>query len=495
MGVMLRALVETVAGLASPRVAVMGDYTLDRYVYGDVEGISPEAPVAVMNVAGRGERTGGAGSVAVGVLALGGKAVCLGVVGQDEAGDSLNRLLVTAGAETAGLVGLADWATTVETRYVGLAQHRHRQQMLRVDEKCGGSVPDAARASLRTALRGRLDGCDVLAIKDCGKGVFTDQTCHQIISDAVAAGVRVVVDPAAGVDYARYEGATVVAPNRIEAAAAAGIDLADDAALSAAAWRIIDVTGAEAVVITLDRDGAYLLEREGESRRIPTRGRNVYDVTGAGDEVLAMLAVAVGAGCSFADATALANLAGGLEVERFGVVPVGRDELIDELRRMIGVRSGKVLSRERLADEAARRRGAGETLVFTNGCFDLLHLGHVRYLQEARQLGSSLVVAINSNDSVRRLKGPSRPIIGAAERAEMLAALECVDYVTVFDEDTPEALLELLRPETLVKGGTTGEIVGRKIVEGYGGRVEKLPVVEGLSTTDIISRIVENGPG
>ena len=497
----MQQLVELVERFGVPRVAVVGDYMLDRYVYGNVDRISPEAPVPIMKVADREERTGGAGNVAAGVIALGGKALCLGVAGQDEAGDRLVQLLAMAGAETSGLVRFPrhanrpDRPTTVKTRYVGLAQHRHRQQMLRVDAEVTGPIPESIRASVRTALLGQLKTCGVVALEDYDKGVLNEQNTAQILADAAAAGVPAIVDPAVISDYRRYKGATVITPNRYEAQVASGIEITDDRALEAAGRRIIDVTGAEAVVITLDREGAYLLERGGKGRRIPTRPRSVYDVTGAGDQVLAMLCVAVAEKCSHADAVALANVAGGLEIERFGVVPIRRDEIVDELRRMIGLRGGKVLGRDRLAEEVGRRRRNGDTIVFTNGCFDLLHMGHVRFLQDARELGSLLIVAINSDGSVRRLKGPSRPVIGEQERAETLGALECVDYVTVFEEDTPKLLLELLRPEILVKGGTTDDVVGREIVEAYGGQVAKLPPVEGLSTTAIINRIVQNRGG
>ena len=206
-----------------------------------------------------------------------------------------------------------------------------------------------------------------------------------------------------------------------------------------------------------------------------------------------MLAVAVGNGCDLADAGALANVVGGLEVERFGVVPIRREELLKELRRTLGLRNDKVMDRRQLVEEVAGIRAAGGQVVFTNGCFDLLHMGHVRCLQQARRLGSRLIVAINSDDSARRLKGPDRPVTGQNERAEMLAALECVDYVTIFKEDTPEPLLKLLKPDVLAKGGTTGEIVGQELVEGYGGRAVKLDLVEGLSTTKIIDRILSAG--
>ena len=490
----MQHLMQRLQELGRPRVVLVGDFMLDRYVYGDTRRISPEAPVPVLRVLERESRPGGAGSVAVNILALGGEVCCLGVVGQDAAGEELLGMLAVAGAETSTLVRLPGRPTIVKQRLVGLAQHRHRQQMLRMDEEPTEPLPREVHATLRASLRAVLAGCACVALEDYDKGLLTDFSAPALIEDAAAAGVPVVVDPAPVADYGRYRGATVVTPNRVEAGLAGGVEIVDEYSLRRCADRLLAATGAEAVVITLDKEGAYLARRDGGCR-IPTRPRSVYDVTGAGDAVLAMLAVALGGGCELADAVALANVAGGLEVERFGVVPISRQEVDAELRRMVGLRSGKVLSRKRLAEEVKRRREAGETVVFTNGCFDLLHLGHVRYLQQSRELGSCLVVAINSDDSARRLKGPTRPVIGQDERAEMLAALECVDYVTIFDEDTPEALLELLRPDVLTKGGSTDVIVGQGFVEGYGGKVVRLDLVEGLSTTEIINRILSAGAG
>jgi len=243
----------------------------------------------------------------------------------------------------------------------------------------------------------------------------------------------------------------------------------------------------------LDREGAFLITPDGPGRVLPhSHPRDVYDVSGAGDVVLAALAVGLACGCTPGEAVDLANVAAGLEVERAGFVPVTRQDVIDELHHLIGLREGKVVSREFLASQVAVRRNRGERIVFTNGCFDLLHAGHVRYLQQARQLGQCLIMGLNSDESVRRLKGADRPIIPENERAEMLAALECVDFVTIFDEDTPEALLELLKPDVLAKGGTTPVVVGRDIVEGYGGEVLTLDPVEGTSTTAIIERILDN---
>jgi D-beta-D-heptose 7-phosphate kinase/D-beta-D-heptose 1-phosphate adenosyltransferase len=486
-------LIEVLEHFGSPRVMLCGDFMLDRYVYGDTERVSPEAPVPVLKVFRTENRAGAAGSVAAGVLALGGRVACVGVVGQDAAGDELRNMLVAAGAETSSLISLGNRLTTVKTRYVGLSQHKNDQQMLRVDEESTDAVGEQVRKTLRSAVRGEIRNCRVLVVQDHAKGVLTELTCPEIIEEARKAKVPVVVDPAMTADYRRYRGATLLTPNRYEAATASGVAITDDASLHRAAERVCQVAEADAVIVTLDKEGMYLLRHGQQGRRVATRPRAVYDGTGAGDEVLAVLAVAVAEGRPYEEAAALANVAGGLEVERFGVVPITKEEIIEELKHMIGLRGGKVIDRGNLVAEISRRRRRGETIAFTNGCFDLLHMGHVRYLQEARELGSCLVVAVNSDDSARRLKGPGRPVIGQNERSAMLGALECVDYITIFSEDTPIPLLEVLRPDILVKGGTTDVVVGREVVEGYGGKVVTLGKVEGLSTTEIIDRILSAG--
>ncbi len=484
-------LIDLVERFGSPRIALVGDFMLDQYLYGDTERISPEAPVPVLRVVQREARPGGAGSVAADMLALGAQVSCIGVVGQDAAGEELMGQLAAAGAETVTLTRLPGRPTTLKQRLVGLAQHRHRQQMLRLDEEADDPLDESVLATIRGSLRSVLPRCQAVALEDYDKGVLTDASAPQLIADVRSAGLPVVVDPARIADYRRYRGASLLTPNRSEAALASGISITDEDSLRRCAERLMLSAEAEAVVITLDKEGAYLARRGEGGQRIATRQRTVYDVAGAGDAVLAMLAVAAAEGCDWANAVALANVAGGLEVERFGVVPISRQEVLEELRHEVGLRGAKVTQRGKLAAEVARRRARGETIAFTNGCFDLLHLGHVRYLQQAREQAACLIVAINSDASVRRLKGPSRPVIGQRERAEMLAALECVDYVTVFEEDTPMPLLELLRPDVLVKGGTTPVIVGREFVESYGGKVMNVGLVEGLSTTEIINRIVE----
>jgi D-beta-D-heptose 7-phosphate kinase/D-beta-D-heptose 1-phosphate adenosyltransferase len=492
---LMQRLMDIIERLGKVKIALVGDFILDCYVYGTVERINPEAPVPVLRTVRRASNVGGAGNVAAAVPALGGQLWCFGVVGDDLQGQELSKLLAEAGADASTLIHLPDRPTAVKTRYVGLAQHRHAQQMLRVDEESVEPLDVPVTQELHAAFLAKLPQADIVVLEDYNKGVFTPELTARLIASARAAGKSVVVDPAQIGDFSKYRGATVIKPNRYEAATASGVNIVDDATLDQAARKLMEITQAQAIVITLDKEGSYLLAADQPGRRIPhERPRPVYDITGAGDETLATLAVALASGCDYTEAAELANVAGGLEVERQGFVPVRREELIEEVHRMIGLRGGKVLSRARLAEEVTRRRQAGQTVVFTNGCFDLLHMGHVRYLQQARELGNCLIVAINSDASVHRLKGKSRPVIGQNERAEMLGSLECVDYVTVFDEDTPIPLLQLLRPEVLVKGGSTDYIVGHEVVEAYGGKALSMPLVEGLSTTEIINRIV-NGNG
>ncbi len=489
-------LIRQIDAFGQPKVVVLGDFMLDRTIRGHAERLSPDAPVPVLNFVDSESSTGGAGHVATALLALGARVSCIGLIGDDQPGREMTHLLARTGAKVHGLIRSSDRPTTVKARYVGLAQHRHAQHLLRVDSELA-QPPDAAlQKKILRAFQGQLRGTAMVAVQDHNKGMVTDALTPRLIAAAGKAGVPVIVDPALIKDYRRYRGAMLLCPNRYEAALASGVTITDEASLARASRAIIDAAGAKAVLITLDKEGAYLYPAGGPGRRIPHPSpRTVFDVSGAGDQVLAMVALALAEGTDFETAAALANVAGGLQVEQAGFVPITRGQVLDELDRMAGTRRGKVLDRRTLSLLLERRRQKGQKTVFTNGCFDLLHLGHVKYLQQARAAGSCLVVAINSDASVRRLKGRTRPIIGQNERAEMLACLECVDYVTIFDEDTPEALLRLLRPDVLAKGGTTAVIVGRRIVEAYGGAVIGLDEVKGLSTTQIIQRIVDTHNG
>ena len=474
------------------RVLLVGDLILDRYVYGDAERISPEAPVPVLRAVETREAVGGCANAAACLRALGCEVVCCGVVGADRNGETLRRLLEESGIDASTVLTQSDRPTTTKTRLVGLAQHRHRQQLLRLDEEDTRPLADeAARKLIESALR-RLAQCDVVCIEDYDKGVATEPLVQSVVREAKRHGRPVLVDPARLSDYARYRGADIVTPNRDELSIVAKRPCDSVDAVSSAARAVLETYGFRALVATVDRDGAVLVERGRSPHHVPTVPRTVYDNTGAGDAVLAMLSAAVAAGADLVAATRLANVAGGLEVEKFGCVPVAADEVLAELRREHRMRNGKLTGIDELVGEVQLRRDRGETVAFTNGCFDILHAGHVDFLQRCRKEASVLVVGINADASVRGLqKGDDRPINRFEHRAAVVGALECVDYVVGFEEADPEATIRRIRPDVLIKGEDWAEkgVVGRKFVESIGGRVVLMPLVEGLSTTTIIERI------
>lgn len=485
-------LIGFIESLDRPRVAVFGDLALDRYTHGLCDAVSPEAPVPVLRVVRRENRLGGAAGAAANVLALGGQVACVGVVGEDAAGDELLRTLAGLGGDVTSVLRIPGRPTTTRERLIGLAQRRHPQQLLRVDEgetaRLADDVLDRVLAGVRAALR----ETDVLVVKDGGAGVVHERLLPEVMAAARAAEVPVIVDPVRDGGFARYRGATLLTPNREEAEQAAGQAILDDASLERVAARLAEEAQAAGMLITLGAEGSYLKLAGEPGQRVLTEPRRVYDVTGAGEAVLAMLAVARAGGADWDAAAALANVAGGLEVERFGAVPIRRAELLAELVRLKRQQHGKVVTREELLLEVRRLRAAGKRIVWTNGCFDIIHAGHAEYLNYARRQGDALVVAINSDASVRRNKGPNRPIVGEEDRAEVLAGLECVDYVVVFDGDTPLDLIQQVRPDVLVKGAQwAGAVVGQEFVESTGGRVVLAPMRENRSTTNIIERITQ----
>ncbi len=484
-------LLRSLEQLGRPRVLVVGDLILDRYTWGNAERVSQEAPVVVLRVDDHECRPGGAANVAQMVAALGcTRVTAVGVIGDDGDGDTLERLLLARGID-AQLVRDRSRPTTVKERFIGKAQSRHPHQILRVDRECtepvAGAIEDALLQRLEPAVRSH----DVVLVSDYRKGVCTSRLLAHLISTARDQGIPVLVDPGRGAAPDLYRGCSLLKPNRSETAAVLGRAIASIEDAKQAASELVRALELDAAVVTLDRDGMVLATNSGELTHFPTRTRNVYDITGAGDMVLAALGVFFSGGASLADAVQLANVAAGIEVEKIGVVPVVREEIAAELARRTAHSGRKLVDLAELKEEVARRRQAGQRIVFTNGCFDLLHVGHLQYLQAARALGDCLIVAINSDRSVRRLKGPDRPVIGERDRAQLLAGLECVDYVVVFDEETPHRLLRELRPDVLVKGGTYREdqVVGREVVLGYGGEVVVGPVIPGLSTTAIVERI------
>jgi D-beta-D-heptose 7-phosphate kinase/D-beta-D-heptose 1-phosphate adenosyltransferase len=484
-------LINLVQNLGQPHVLVVGDLMLDRYVWGDAERISQEAPVILLHADKREERLGGASSVATMLRALGARVALAGVVGKDHDGGRVRGLLGELGIDAEGVVTDEGRPTTVKERYIGRAQHRHPQQMIRVDYEVRAAVPASVEAALRQAIAHQLRKADIVLISDYDKGVCTPEVLAATIAGARQRGLRTVADPLRGRDYGKYKGCSAMTPNRLEAGLATGRVLRTVAEAMEAAAQLQQDLDLEAGIVTLDKDGMALAHRDGRRHVFPTRPRQVYDITGAGDMVMSVLGMALAAGADYDPGIRLANIAGGLEVEKIGVATITRDEILRDLLRGGPSGNQKVLPREVLCQEVESRRRLGQRLAFTNGCFDVLHAGHVQYLQEARAQADLLVVGLNSDASVRALKGPGRPVHPEEARALVLAGLQAVDYVTVFEESTPLALIEALRPDVLVKGADyrKEDVVGAGIVEAQGGRVHLAPLREGFSTTRILQQL------
>jgi D-beta-D-heptose 7-phosphate kinase/D-beta-D-heptose 1-phosphate adenosyltransferase len=491
-------LIELVQRLGQPRVLVIGDVMLDRYVWGDAARISQEAPVILLHADKREERLGGASSVATMLRALGAKVLLAGVVGADEGGTRSRQLLSDLGIDHEAVLTDPSRPSTVKERYIGLAQQKHPQQMIRVDYETQAPLPEPLERELCHLIGQQVRKADVVLVSDYDKGVCTPGLMALGVAAAKGRGLRVLADPIRGHDYRKYHGCSAVTPNRLEAGLATGRSLALSTEVLDAAGQLQEQLDLEAAVVTLDKDGMALAHRDGRRKVVPTRPRQVYDITGAGDMVLSVLGMALSAGADYEAAVALANVAGGLEVERIGVATVTRDEILSDLLHG-GAGAGqaycsgtaKVLSLPALCQELERRRRLGQKAAFTNGCFDVLHAGHVQYLQAARAQADFLVVGLNSDGSVRQLKGPGRPVNPLDARAQVLAALQAVDFVTVFEESSPLELIKAVRPEVLVKGADyrKDEVAGAEYVESYGGRVYLAQLRDGYSTTRLLEQL------
>lgn len=464
--------------LSARKVLVVGDVMLDRYWYGDALRISPEAPVPVVKVGQDEERVGGCGNVGLNIAALGARARVLGITGKDEAGSRLASLLQQGGCE-AELLQSAGHPTITKLRVIS----RH-QQLMRLDFE--ESLQGVNAAALKTAFDSGLAEADVVVLSDYAKGTLSGAA--QLISRARAAGKTVVVDPK-NADFGAYRGASVVTPNMQELTAAVG-PCADEAEMVRKARELMQRFAIDNLLITRSEKGMTLLRGDHEPLHLPARAREVFDVTGAGDTVVAVLASALAAGLDLAEAASLANLAAGIVVGKFGTATVSRDELEQALHSQLDTAQG-VVDEEALSGLLAEARARGERIVMTNGCFDILHPGHVAYLQQAAGLGDRLIVAVNDDASVARLKGPERPVNTLGQRMAVLAGLRSVDWVVPFGEDTPERLICRLLPDYLVKGGDyrPQQIAGHDCVVANGGEVVVLDFVEGCSTTGLIEAI------
>jgi D-beta-D-heptose 7-phosphate kinase/D-beta-D-heptose 1-phosphate adenosyltransferase len=457
---------------AAPHILVVGDLMLDHYVRGKCRRISPEAPVPVVQVEGESQALGGAGNVVNNLVALGARASLASAIGDDASGGQIIELLRERGVSTSGVIREAARTTSQKTRIVA-----SRHQLVRVDRESTHAIDAATEHALLESVRGGEPPAAIL-LSDYAKGVLTPTLCQALIAWARERSIPVLVDPK-GADGSKYRGATLVTPNRKEAAELTGSDLSDNASLEAAGERLrreLDLTYA---MITLSEEGLAVFD--GRMSKFRAMAREVFDVSGAGDTVLAMLGLGLASGLSIHAAAELANRAAGIVVGKFGSATVSWDELA------AAASSGGIQSPAEIEATARRLHSQGRKIVFTNGCFDILHRGHVEYLRASKACGDVLIVGLNSDPSVRRLKGPSRPVMPQEDRAAILADLAAVNYVVIFDEETPYELISRIRPDVLTKGG---DYAGRPVVgSDLAGEVRLIPFFAGCSTTGTIARI------
>ena len=467
------------------RLLVVGDLMLDEYVWGQVERISPEAPVPVVSVLNEEFTLGGAANVARNLSLLGARVAVAGVVGAGPQGSRLRSELTKLGVEVGAVVEEPGRPTTLKTRII--AEH---QQVLRIDRETTRAISKASEQALMSRALERVPDVDVVLISDYGKGVISRALIDSLSAKARAAGKLTIADPK-GMDFSKYAGLTLITPNKKEAALATGIDVRDEPGLLAAGQRLLETVAIDKLLITCGKDGMVFFERGAVPLKIGTRARQVYDVSGAGDTVVAMLGLGLAAGLSYPDAIRMANAAAGVVVGKVGTAGASRAELTEALQPSADPSVIKHRSLNELADIARQLRRKGRRIVLTNGCFDLLHVGHIRLFTVSKTMGDVLIVAVDDDASVRKLKGAGRPLIRATERVRILSAMDSVDYVVVFPTQELERVLEAVRPDVLTKGSNyeTDEVLGREVVERYGGRVALIPVTESVSASRIIDTI------
>jgi len=481
----LSTLIAGIERLPSARILCIGDVMLDHYVYGQVERVSPEAPIPVLRVDRETQTLGGAGNVVRNLQALGAHACLISVLGNDAAGREVNKLLAASGSIESHMLVEKGRQTTVKTRYIAATQ-----QMLRADRESVAPIGAYVRADLLRLVEQALAEHQIVIVSDYAKGVLSDGVAAAAIAAARAAGKPVVVDPK-GTNYSAYRGATIIKPNRRELALATGLPVGTEVETVVAARRLMASCDFAAVLVSLSQDGMMLVEADGGVHPLAAAAREVFDVSGAGDTVIATLAATLAAGMSLLDAARLANIAAGIVVGKIGTAVTHAAELIEALTQSDQATGGKVQKLPLALELIERWRLRGLKIGFTNGCFDILHPGHVSLLAQARATCDRLIVGLNSDDSVRRLKGQSRPVQSEAARAAVLASLASVDLVVVFAEDTPMKLLEAIRPDVLIKGADykVEEVVGADLVRSYGGQVVLAELLAGHSTTATIRKI------
>lgn len=486
----MQALLRALSDWKPFNAIVVGDFMLDQQLYGNANRLSPDAPVPVLHVTKQDNQPGGAANLCLDLEAMHGSVTAIGVVGDDPESTLLTDALAHKGINIDSVIKDPSRPTTVKRNLIGLAQGRHAQKMFRVDFESNEPINLDIEQQILARFDSALANADFVCIEDYNKGVCTPSLCQQIIDRCKLAGKPVYIDPAPIKDYSKYSGATAITPNRTEAELATGRNQLDSAEDISSDLR--DKHQFESIVLTLDKHGA-LLDREelDQPIKVPTQARAVYDVTGAGDMMLAGLAAARANNLDWIDSVRLANAAAGLEVEIFGIAPIPIEQIHHELLTLSAKSQGKTRTLTEASVMAKSARNSGKSIVFTNGCFDVIHAGHISLLQRAAQLGDILIVGMNTDHSVQELKGPTRPVNDQENRSRVLGALECVDAVVLFNDETPISLIEGIKPNVLVKGGdySVETVVGAEFVIASGGRVELLDLIDGLSSTATIERM------
>jgi len=465
---------------AKPNILVIGDLMIDHYLWGSAERISPEAPVQVVDIAKESSVLGGAGNVINNLISLGATVNVASVVGDDEIAKELTIMLKSIGVKTEGLITQEGRKTSKKSRVIAA-----NQQILRYDKESKETISSGSVEKIIKAIEKDLFVTDMIILSDYGKGVISETLAQEVIALAKKEKIKVLVDPK-GTDYSKYRGAHMLTPNKKEASEATGVEIKDDESLEKALLSLKEQCALERSMITLSEDGIAIYD--GEVKRFPTVAQEVFDVTGAGDTVIASIAFALSAGLSIEETARFSNLAAGVVVGKVGSATVTLDEIeIYESKLHQSNSDAHIKSFEEIGRIVKRAKAHNQRVVFTNGCFDILHVGHVKYLQEAKSFGDILIVGLNSDASVRELKGPTRPVNTEDDRAYILAALDAVDYVVKFSDDTPHDLIRMIAPDVLVKGG---DYQGKRVVGTEFAKVLKLvDFVDGKSTSKTIEKI------
>ncbi|MCX8163740.1 MAG: D-glycero-beta-D-manno-heptose-7-phosphate kinase [Candidatus Micrarchaeota archaeon] len=484
----IKEVINAIENFKNKKILVIGDIILDIYSFGKVERISPEAPVQIFEILNEEKRLGGAGNVVNNLLELGINVSICSIVGENEFGFTVKKMLQEKNVETTSLFFTHQDRYSYKNRLISVD---YNHQVLRIDRETKEEINQNSEAKIIEFLNQKIKEFDAIIISDYLKGLLTERLLENIIKICDNNNLPLIIDPK-GKDYKKYKNATIITPNKKEAEIASGISITDSETLKKAGIKLLNELNLKAILITLGKDGMAFFTKN-EIFSIPAKAKEVYDVSGAGDTVIATLAAAIVAGLSWKDAVELSNIAAGIVVAKLGTQPITKEELLSELDTG-RANNKKIVNIYELLNYLKKAKDENKKIVFTNGCFDLLHVGHADLLSKAKKLGDILIVGLNSDNSVRRLKGEKRPIINQQQRASLLAALNAVDYVVIFDEDTPIELIKKIKPDILVKGKDykKEDVVGREIVESYGGKVELIELLEGISTTSIVEKISNN---